>query len=211
MWIVRLALSRPYTFVVASMLIIILGVVAILNTPTDVFPNINIPVVSVVWNYSGLSPQDMADRLTGNSERAATTTVNDIQHIESTSLNGIAIIKLFFQPNVKIEGAVAQVTAISQTILKQAPPGTTPPLVIAYSASSVPILQLGLSSATLSESQLFDLATNFIRTQLVTVPGAAIPWPYGGKQRQVMLDLQPALLQSKGLSPADVVTAVNAQ
>jgi multidrug efflux pump subunit AcrB len=211
MWIVRLALSRPYTFVVASLLIIILGVVAILNTPTDVFPNINIPVVSVVWNYSGLSPQEMADRLTGNSERAATTTVNDIQHIESTSLNGIAIIKLFFQPNVRIEGAVAQVTAISQTILRQAPPGTSPPLVIAYNASSVPILQLGLSSETLSEQQLFDLATNFIRTRLVTVPGAAIPWPYGGKQRQINVDLDPRALFEKGISGADVVSTLNNQ
>ncbi|MGC1685663.1 MAG: efflux RND transporter permease subunit [Candidatus Acidiferrales bacterium] len=211
MWIVRLALSRPYTFVVASMLIIILGVVAILNTPTDVFPNINIPVVSVVWTYSGLSPQEMADRLTGNSERAATTTVNDIQHIESTSLNGIAIMKLFFQPNVRIEGAVAQVTAISQTILKGAPPGTTPPLVIAYNASSVPILQLGLSSDALSEQELFDLGTNFIRPRLVTVPGAAIPWPYGGKQRQINVDLDPRALFEKGVSGADVVSTLNAQ
>jgi multidrug efflux pump subunit AcrB len=211
MWIVRLALKRPYTFVVASLLIVILGVLAILNTPTDVFPNINIPVVSVVWSYTGLSPQEMADRLTGNSERAATTTVNDIQHIESTSLNGIAIIKLFFQPNVKLEGAVAQVTAISQTILKQSPPGTTPPLVIAYNASSVPILQLGMSSTTLSEQQLFDLGTNFIRTRLVTVPGAAIPWPYGGKQRQINVDLDPRALFEKGISGSDVVNVLNSQ
>ncbi len=211
MWIVRLALSRPYTFVVASMLIVILGVLAILSTPTDVFPNINIPVVSVIWSYSGLSPQEMADRLTGNSERAATTTVNDIQHIESTSLNGIAIIKLFFQPGVRIEGAVAQVTAISQTILKASPPGTTPPLVIAYNASSVPILQLGLSSDTLSEQELFDLGTNFIRTRLVTVPGAAIPWPYGGKQRQIDVDLNPRSLFEKGVSGADVVSTLNSQ
>jgi multidrug efflux pump subunit AcrB len=211
MWIVRLALKRPYTFVVTSLLIVILGVLAILSTPTDVFPNINIPVVSVVWSYTGLSPQEMADRLTGNSERAATTTVNDIQHIESTSLNGIAIIKLFFQPNVKIEGAVAQVTAISQTILKQSPPGTTPPLVIAYNASSVPILQLGMSSATLSEQELFDLGTNFIRTRLVTVPGAAIPWPYGGKQRQINVDLDPRALFEKGISGSDVVNVLNSQ
>ncbi|MFZ0737600.1 MAG: efflux RND transporter permease subunit [Candidatus Acidiferrales bacterium] len=211
MWIVRLALNRPYTFVVASMLIVILGVVSIINTPTDIFPNINIPVVSVIWNYTGLSPEEMADRLTGNSERAATTTVNDIEHIESTSLNGIAIIKLFFQPHVRIEGAVAQVTAICQTILRQAPPGTTPPLVIAYNASSVPILQLGLSSATLSEGQLFDLATNFIRTQLVTVPGAAIPWPYGGKQRQVDVDLNPQALFEKGISGSDVVNTLSTQ
>ncbi len=211
MWIVRLALSRPYTFVVASMLIIILSVVAIQQTPTDIFPNINIPVVSVIWNYAGLAPQEMADRLTGNSERAATTTVNDIQHIESTSLNGIAIIKLFFQPNVRIEGAVAQVTAICQTILRQAPPGTTPPLVIAYNASSVPILQLGLGSATLSEQQLFDLGTNFIRTQLVTVPGAAVPWPYGGKQRQIDVDLDPQALFEKGISGSEVVSAISSQ
>ena len=211
MWIVRLALSRPYTFVVASMLIIILSVVAIQQTPTDIFPNINIPVVSVIWNYTGLAPQEMADRLTGNSERAATTTVNDIQHIESTSLNGIAIVKLFFQPNVRIEGAVAQVTAICQTILRQAPPGTTPPLVIAYNASSVPILQLGLGSATLSEQQLFDFGTNFIRTQLVTIPGAAVPWPYGGKQRQVDVDLDPQALFEKGISGAEVVNAISTQ
>ncbi|MGA8074911.1 MAG: efflux RND transporter permease subunit [Candidatus Acidiferrales bacterium] len=211
MWIVRLALSRPYTFVVASMLIIILSVVAIQQTPVDIFPNINIPVVSVIWNYSGLAPQDMADRLTGNSERIATTTVNDIQHIESTTLNGIAIVKLFFQPNTKIEAAVAQVTSAAQVILRQAPPGTTPPLVIAYSASSVPILQLGLGSATLSEQQLFDIGVNFLRTQLITVPGAAVPWPYGGKQRQVDVDLDPQALFEKGISGADVVNAISVQ
>jgi len=193
------------------MLIIILSVVAIQQTPVDIFPNINIPVVSVIWNYSGLAPQDMADRLTGNSERIATTTVNDIQHIESTTLNGIAIVKLFFQPNTKIEAAVAQVTSAAQVILRQAPPGTTPPLVIAYSASSVPILQLGLGSATLSEQQLFDIGVNFLRTQLITVPGAAVPWPYGGKQRQVDVDLDPQALFEKGISGADVVNAISVQ
>jgi multidrug efflux pump subunit AcrB len=211
MWIVRLALSRPYTFVVASMLIILLSVVAIVQTPVDIFPNINIPVVGVIWNYSGLAPQDMADRITGNSERVATTTVNDIQHIESTTLNGIAIEKLFFQPGTKIEGAVAQVTSSAQVILRQAPPGTTPPLVIAYSASSVPILQLGLGSATLSEQQLFDIGVNFLRTQLITVPGAAVPYPYGGKQRQVDVDLDPQALFEKGISGADVVSAISQQ
>jgi multidrug efflux pump subunit AcrB len=211
MWIVRLALSRPYTFVVASLLILILGVVAILRTPTDIFPNINIPVVSVIWSYTGLSPQEMSDRITANFERAATTTVNDIEHIESQSLNGVAIVKIFFQPSVKIEGAIAQVTAISQTILRGLPPGSTPPLVISYSASSVPILQLGLSSTTFSEQQLFDLATNFIRTQLATIEGAAIPWPYGGKQRQVAVDLNPQTLLEKGISGSDVVSAINAQ
>jgi multidrug efflux pump subunit AcrB len=193
------------------MLIIILSVVAIQQTPVDIFPNINIPVVSVIWNYSGLAPQEMADRLTGNSERIATTTVNDIQHIESTTLNGIAIVKLFFQPNTKIEAAVAQVTSAAQVILRQAPPGTTPPLVIAYSASSVPILQLGLGSATLSEQQLFDIGVNFLRTQLITVPGAAVPWPYGGKQRQVDVDLDPQALFEKGISGADVVNAISVQ
>ncbi len=193
------------------MLIIILSVVAIQQTPVDIFPNINIPVVSVIWNYTGLAPQDMADRLTGNSERIATTTVNDIQHIESTTLNGIAIVKLFFQPNTKIEAAVAQVTSAAQVILRQAPPGTTPPLVIAYSASSVPILQLGLGSATLSEQQLFDIGVNFLRTQLITVPGAAVPWPYGGKQRQVDVDLDPQALFEKGISGADVVNAISVQ
>jgi multidrug efflux pump subunit AcrB len=211
MWIVRLALSRPYTFVVASMLIILLSVVAIQQTPVDIFPNINIPVVSVIWNYAGLTPQDMADRITGNSERIATTTVNDIQHIESTTLNGIAIIKLFFQPGTKIEGAVAQVTSAAQVILRQAPPGTTPPLVIAYSASSVPILQLGLGSATLSEQQLFDIGVNFLRTQLITVPGAAVPYPYGGKQRQVDVDLDPQALFEKGISGSEVVNAISVQ
>jgi len=193
------------------MLIIILSVVAIQQTPVDIFPNINIPVVSVIWNYSGLAPQEMADRLTGNSERIATTTVNDIQHIESTTLNGIAIVKLFFQPNTKIEAAVAQVTSAAQVILRQAPPGTTPPLVIAYSASSVPILQLGLGSATLSEQQLFDVGVNFLRTQLITVPGAAVPYPYGGKQRQVDVDLDPQALFEKGISGADVVNAISVQ
>ncbi len=193
------------------MLIIILSVVAIQQTPVDIFPNINIPVVSVIWNYSGLAPQEMADRLTGNSERIATTTVNDIQHIESTTLNGIAIVKLFFQPNTKIEAAVAQVTSAAQVILRQAPPGTTPPLVIAYSASSVPILQLGLGSATLSEQQLFDVGVNFLRTQLITVPGAAVPYPYGGKQRQVDVDLDPQALFEKGISGAEVVNAISVQ
>jgi len=211
MWIVRLALNRPYTFVVAALLILILGLLAIVRTPTDVFPGINIPVVSVIWSYTGLSPEEMADRLTGQFERAATTTVNDIEHIDSQSLNGQAIIKLFFQPNVKIEGAIAQVTAISQTLLRQMPPGTTPPLVILYSASNVPILQLGLSSPTLSEQQLFDIGTSQIRTQLATIEGTSIPWPYGGKQRLIAVDLDPKALFEQGVSGNDVINAVNAQ
>ena len=211
MWIVRLALRRPYTFVVASLLILILGPIVIFRTPTDVFPNINIPVVSILWNYTGLNPQEMADRIVSQTERSLTTTVDDIEHIESQSLNGIAVVKLFFQPDAKLEKGIAQVTAISQTQLRSLPPGTTPPLIISYSASSVPILQLALSSKTLSEQELNDLGLNFIRTRLVTVPGASIPYPYGGKIRQVQVDLNTAALQSRGLSPLDVVNAISAQ
>ncbi len=211
MWIVRLALHRPYTFIVASLLILILGVVAILRTPTDVFPGINIPVVSVIWGYAGLAPEEMGTRITGQFERAATTTVNDIEHIESQSLTGLAIIKLFFQPEVRIEGAIAQVTAIAQTMIRNMPPGSTPPLIISYSASSVPILQLGLGSKILSEQQLFDIGTSYIRTQLATIPGASIPWPYGGKQRLVSVDLDPKALQEKGISGTEVINAINGQ
>jgi CzcA family heavy metal efflux pump len=211
MWIVRLALRRPYTFVVVALLLLILGPIVILRTPTDIFPNINIPVVSVLWNYSGLSAQDMSDRIVSQTERALTTTVDNIQHIESQSLNGIAVVKVFFQPGANIERALAQITAISQTQLRQLPQGTTPPLVITYNASSVPILQLALSGNRLSEQQLFDYGVNFIRTRLITVPGVAIPWPYGGKQRQVQVDLNTQALQSKGLSPMDVVNAISAQ
>ena len=211
MWIVRLALNRPYTFVVFCILIFILGPLAILNTPVDIFPNINIPVVSVVWNYTGLSPTEMANRIVSQTERAMTTTVNDIDHIESTSLLGVAVVKVFFQPKVDIAAAVAQVTAISQTQLRQLPPGTTPPLIIQYSASSVPILQIGLSGQGLSEQQLNDIGLNFIRTRLAGVEGASIPYPYGGKQRQVLVDIDPQALQAKGLSPIDVVNAISAQ
>src|SRR5215471_818593 len=211
MWIVKLALRRPYTFTVLALLILILGPIMILRTPTDIFPNINIPVVSIVWSYNGLSAEDMGNRITSVTERALTTLVDDIQHIESQSLNGIAVVKVFFQPTANVNKAIAQVTAISQTQLRQLPPGTTPPLVITYNASSVPILQLALSSHSLSEQQMFDFGTNFIRTRLITVPGAAVPWPYGGKQRQVQVDLDTAALQSKGLSPLDVVNAVSVQ
>jgi CzcA family heavy metal efflux pump len=211
MWIVRLALRRPYTFVVLALLLLILGPIVILRTPTDIFPNINIPVVSILWNYSGLNPQEMSDRIVSQTERALTTTVENIQHSESQSLNGIAVVKVFFQPGANIERAIAQITAISQTQLRQLPPGTTPPLVITYNASSVPILQLALSGSRLSEQQLFDYGVNFIRTRLVTVPGVAIPWPYGGKQRQIQVDLNTQALQSKGLSPIDVVNAISAQ
>ncbi len=211
MWIVRLALRRPYTFVVVALLLLILGPIVILRTPTDIFPNINIPVVSILWNYTGLNPDDMSNRIVFQTERALTTLVDDISHIESQSLNGIAVVKVFFQPHADITKAIAQVTAISQTQLRQLPPGTTPPLVITYSASSVPIIQLALSGQKLSEQQLFDYGVNFIRTRLITVPGCAIPYPYGGKQRQVQVDLDTNALQSKGLSPLDVVNAISAQ
>jgi CzcA family heavy metal efflux pump len=211
MWIVRLALRRPYTFVVVALLLLILGPIVILRTPTDIFPNINIPVVSILWTYTGLNPDDMSNRIVFQTERALTTLVDDIAHIESQSLNGIAVVKVFFQPHADITKAIAQVTAISQTQLRQLPPGTTPPLVITYSASSVPIIQLALSGQKLSEQQLFDYGVNFIRTRLITVPGCAIPYPYGGKQRQVQVDLDTNALQSKGLSPLDVVNAISAQ
>ncbi len=211
MWIVRLALRRPYTFVVFAILLLILGPLSVLNTPTDIFPNIDIPVVSIVWNYSGFSPSDMANRIVTITERTLTTTVNDIEHIESQSLNGVAVVKVYFQPRVQIANAVAQLTAVSQTALRTLPQGTTPPLVIQFNASSVPILQLGLSGQGLSEQQLNDFGLNFIRTQLATVEGASIPYPYGGKQRQVQVDINLQALQSKGLSPSDVVNAVSVQ
>jgi len=211
MWIVRLALRRPYTFVVLALLLLILGPIVIFRTPTDIFPNIDIPVVSILWNYIGFDPEQMASRIVTLNERALTTTVDNIQHIESQSLSGIAVVKVFFQPKANIERAIAQVTAICQTQLRQLPQGTTPPLVISYNASSVPILQLALSGNNLSEQQLFDLGVNFIRTRLVTVPGVGIPYPYGGKMRQVQVDLNTSELQAKGMSPLDVVNAVSAQ
>ncbi len=211
MWIVRLALRRPYTFAVFALLILILGAYSIASMPTDIFPNIDIPVVTVVWNYTGLSAQEMSTRIVFNSERGVTTTVNDVEHIESQSLNGIGVIKIFFQPHVNVANAVAQVTAIAQVQLRSLPPGTTPPFIIQYNASSVPVLMLGLSGPGLSEQQLNDLATNTIRTQMATVEGAQTPYPYGGKQRQIQVDIDPKALQAQGLSPADVVSAVSAQ
>jgi CzcA family heavy metal efflux pump len=211
MWIVALALRRPYTFIVMALLILILTPVVVLRTPTDIFPEINIPVISVVWNYTGLSPKDMSDRITSQTERGLTTLVNDIEHIESQSLNGVAVVKIFFRPSANIQTALAQVTAISQTALRFLPPGATPPLVIQYSASSVPILQIGMSSKTLPEQQLNDYGLNFVRTQLITVEGASIPYPYGGKFRLVSVDLDTAALQAKHLTPVDVVNAISAQ
>jgi CzcA family heavy metal efflux pump len=211
MWIVALALRRPYTFVVMALLILILTPVVVLRTPTDIFPDINIPVISIVWNYQGLSPREMSDRIVSPTERALTTLVNDIEHIESQSLNGVAVVKLYFRPSANIQTALAQVTAISQTGIRFLPPGTTPPLIIQYSASSVPILQIGLSSKTLPEQQLNDLALNFVRTQLITVEGAAVPYPYGGKSRLVSVDLDTTAMQAKHLTPVDVVNAISAQ
>ena len=211
MWIVKLALRRPYTFVVMSILIVVMGGVAIFRTPTDIFPNINIPVVSIIWNYNGLVPKDMSDRIVSVTERNMTTVVDNIEHVESQSLYGIAVVKVFLQPNASLDRAIAQITAASQTQLRQLPPGTTPPLVIAYSASSVPVMQLALSGNGLSEQQLNDYGLNFIRTQLITIPGTSVPYPYGGKQRQVQVDLNPPALESKGLSALDVVNAITVQ
>ena len=211
MWIVALALRRPYTFVVMALLILILSPIVVYRTPTDIFPNIDIPVISIVWNYTGLAPQDMANRITTVTERGLTTLVNDIDHIDSQSLNGVSVVKIFFRPNANIQTALAQVTAISQTGIRFLPPGSTPPLIIQYSASTVPILQIGLSSRSLSEQQLNDITLNFLRTQLITVPGAAIPFPYGGKTRVVSVDIDTPALQAKHLTPVDVVNAITAQ
>jgi multidrug efflux pump subunit AcrB len=209
MWIVKVALQRPYTFVVVALLILLASPVIILRTPTDIFPSIDIPVIAVAWQFTGLNAEEMEGRITTQYERVLTTTVDNIEHIESTTVNGQAMIKIFLQPNARLDTANAQVTAISQTILRQLPAGIQPPLIINYSASTVPILQLALSG--MSEAQLNDVGLNFLRTQLVTVPGASIPYPYGGKQRQVMVDLDQRLLQSKGISPTDVVTAIGQQ
>jgi multidrug efflux pump subunit AcrB len=211
MWIVQLALKRPYTFVVMAILILVMGGVSIFRTPTDIFPNINIPVVSIIWNYNGLVPKDMSDRIVSVTERNLTTVVDNIEHVESQSLYGIAVVKVFLQPNASLDRAIAQITASSQTQLRLLPQGTTPPLIIAYSASSVPVMQLALSGNGLSEQQLNDYGLNFIRTQLITIPGTAVPYPYGGKQRQVQVDLNPSALQSKGLSALDVVNAITVQ
>ena len=211
MWIVRVALNRPYTFVVLAIVILFVGPIAILRTPTDIFPNINIPVVTVVWQYSGMSADEMSGRIVSGFERGLTTTVNDIERIESQTLRGLSIVKVFFQPGTKTESAIAQITAISQSSLRQAPPGTNPPFIITYNASTVPVLQLGLSGNGLSEQQLYDFGLNFIRVQLATVQGASIPLPYGGKQAQIQVDLDPDALRAKGLMPTDVVNAISTQ
>src|SRR6202789_1290902 len=209
--LVRIALSRPYTFVVLALLLLIIGPLAAMRTPTDIFPEIRIPVIGVVWQYTGLPPDQMAGRITSPFERVLTTTVNDIEHIVANSYNGFGIIKIFFQPNVDIRTANAQVTAISQTLLKQMPPGATPPLILNYSASTVPIIQLALSGTGLTEQALADLGIHFVRTRLVTVQGAGVPYPFGGKSPQVMYDLDTAALQSRGLTGLDVANALAAQ
>ncbi|HLX63485.1 MAG TPA: efflux RND transporter permease subunit [Planctomycetota bacterium] len=211
MWIVQLALRRPYTFVVMSVLIFVVGVVTIQRMATDIFPEIDIPVVAVVWNYAGMSPDEMEQRIIGQFERVLVSTVNDIAHIESQSLNGVGVVKIFLQPGAKIEAATAQITASAQAVLRAMPPGTTPPLVIRYSASNVPIVQVSLGSETLSEQQLFDIAANGLRPGMATVPGAQVPYPYGGRQRQMMIDIDPQKLYGFNLSPADVSNALNLQ
>jgi multidrug efflux pump subunit AcrB len=211
MWIVNVALKRPYTFIVMAILILLATPFVLLTTPVDVLPEINIPVVSIIWSYTGLSAEDIANRITSTNERSLTTTVNNIEHTESQSLQGIAIIKVFLQPTANIQTAIAQIVAVEQAQVKQMPPGATPPLVISYSASSIPVIQLGLSSPRLSEQDLNDTALNFLRPQLVTIPGAAVPYPYGGKSRLISVDLDTRALLAKGLTPSDVVNAVNAQ
>jgi multidrug efflux pump subunit AcrB len=211
MWIVKLALRRPYTFVVLSLLLLLIAPVALLRTPVDIFPAINIPVVSVVWTYTGLVPTEMANRIVSIFERSLTTSVNNIEHIESQSLNGVSVVKVFLQPTANVEGAISEIIAEAQTGIKQFPPGITPPLVLSYNAATVPILQLGLGGKGLSEQQLNDLGNNQIRPQLATVQGASLPIPYGGKVRQVMVDIDSNRLLSHGLTPSDVVNAVNAQ
>src|SRR3954453_3579191 len=201
---VQLALRRPYTFIVMAMLIVLATPFVLLNMATDIFPEINIPVISIVWNYNGLSAQEMGQRIAAQNERSLTTTVSDIEHIESQSLAGVSVIKIFFQPTANIQTAIAQVVAIEQTQLRQLPPGITPPLIIKYSASSIPVVQLGLSSPTLPEQTLFDTAINGLSPELITTPGVVIPAPYGGKSRLISVDLDIQALQSRGMAPADV-------
>src|SRR5260370_403081 len=211
MWIVKVALSRPYTFIVLAILILIAAPVVILRTPTDIFPNIDIPVISIAWQYTGLNPEEVEARLTTPYEKALTTLVDNIEHTESTTIAGQVVVKVYLQPGASLDTANAQVSSTSQFILRNLPPGILPPQIIQFSASTVPILQLGLSGRGLSEQQLNDMGLNFIRPQLVTIPGAVVPNVYGGKQRSIMLNLDPQLLQAKGLSPVDVLSAMAAQ
>src|SRR6201994_675140 len=211
MWIVQLALRRPYTFVVAALVLLLLTPFVLLRTPTDIFPSIDIPVVSIIWQYVGLDAKEIEQRLIYNHERTLTTTVNDIEHVESTSYNGVGIIKVFLQPGSSVDAGVAQITAVAQTILRQMPPGQTPPLIIRYNASTVPILQYSLTSQKLSEQEVADLALNQVRVGIANIPGAQIPWPYGGRQRTVVVDLDLHALKAKNLKAQDIVDAVNLQ
>src|SRR6185312_4587666 len=211
MWIVRIALRRPYTFVVMAILIGLGGIFSIEKTPTDIFPTIDIPVISVIWNYGGLPPDDMEKRITNNFERFLTTIVSDIDHVESQTLTGISIIKVYLQPGANVSQAIAQTTAIAQTAVRSMPPGAVPPLVMQYSATSVPIMMLALETDTLSEKELFDYGINFVRSEIALIPGAQIPYPYGGKQRQIMVDIDPVRLHALGLSPRDVQNALAVQ
>src|SRR6476620_6521836 len=211
MWIVRLALRRPYTFVVGALVLLLMTPFVLLRTPTDIFPSINIPVISVIWQYAGLNAEDIEQRLIYLHERSLSATVNDIEHIESNAYNGVGVIKVFLQHGADVNGGIAQVTAIAQTIMRQMPPGQTPPLILRYNASTVPILQYALASPKLPEQELYDLAQNQVRVSLSTVQGAAIPWPYGGKTRVVSVDLDLSALKAKNLKPEDVVDAMNAQ
>ncbi|MCX5744304.1 MAG: efflux RND transporter permease subunit, partial [Proteobacteria bacterium] len=211
MWLIKIALNRPYTFVVMAMLLALGGTYAVKTTPTDIFPNIDIPVVTVIFNYGGLPPEDMEKRIVNNFERFVTTIVPDIEHVESQTLTGIAIVKLFLQPGASVERTIAQTTAVAQSSVRSMPPGTVPPLILQYSATSVPIMQIALQSETLSEQQMFDYGINFVRAELATIPGAQIPFPYGGKQRQIMVDINPARLHAYDLSPRDIQTALSQQ
>jgi multidrug efflux pump subunit AcrB len=211
MWIVKIALSRPYTFLVLALLILFLSPVVILRTPTDIFPNINIPVVSVAWTYTGLNPEDLEARITTPFEKVLTTLVDNIEHLESTTYNGVAVTKIFLQPGTSVDTANSQVVAASQFVLRFLPPASQPPEIINFSASSVPIVQMGLSGKGMSEQQLNDIGLQFVRTQIITVPGAVVPLPYGGKQRQIMINLNQNLMQSKHITSNDVLKAVNAQ
>ncbi|HYA16945.1 MAG TPA: efflux RND transporter permease subunit, partial [Bryobacteraceae bacterium] len=211
MWIVRIALSRPYTFIVLAILILLISPLVIMRTPTDIFPNIDIPVLAALWNYSGMNAEEMEGRMTSNVERNMTNSVSNVEHVESVTMNGRAIIKVFLQPNASVDTANAQIVSSSNGAIGQMPPGTLPPFILTYNAATVPIIQLALSSNKLSEAELNDLGLNFVRTQLVTIPGVQLPYPYGGKQRQVMVAINPALLQAKGLTAADVVTGIGSQ
>ncbi len=211
MWLIRTALRRPYTFVVMAMLIAIGGVYSIKKAPTDIFPSIDIPVISVIWNYNGLQPEEMEKRVVNNFERFLTTIVADIDHIESQTLTGKAVIKIYLQPGASVEKTIAQTTAVAQSAVRSMPPGTVPPLIMQYSATSVPIMQIAIQSESLSEQQMFDYGVNFIRSDLATIPGVQIPWPYGGKQRQIMVDIDPERLHAVGMSPRDVLAALASQ